>query len=300
MSAFSESVVRLVLDTRHRGMAVDANTGDTPSIWRGAAARFDWALFFGEDLKSVGKLSSVSLEVKPKDNRLGRALMSSTVSGELLNDALLLDNWQAGSDQHGTFRFAADLTALDLGGKNEEQFWLVISALTNDVPARRVTLDATLLTIVEDGTPVECGGPPQGPNLVPVSSHYDSDGHFTLETQPGKVYLYIPGPNDFSVTNGVQTIDGEGHFVAQGTSIILNGANSALITAVIWFPAFFTRDESDARYHVLASDEGIIVKSLVAPDAANVSFFRRCLWLDLNPTVALKYWNDDLGQWDPL
>lgn len=135
---------------------IDVITSASPDMWRGNDTQFECCFFFGDELLSISNIASFTLEVKPKDKKTGAALMAKTLAAADADPTTTLADWEAGTKQHAQFNFTFDETNLALGSPDEDSFWLVISALTNDVPARKFTLGACVLVMREDGdgTPV--------------------------------------------------------------------------------------------------------------------------------------------------
>ena len=69
-------------------------------------------------------------------------------------------------------------------------------------------------------------------NSVPANAVY-SGGTYTLPLTAGRTYTWTKGANDTSLVNGTQTLNATGTFVAQGSSVTLNGSGSSVITATV-------------------------------------------------------------------
>lgn len=233
----------------------DILTGNTPRMWRGANLRVEATLFKGkvnaEALQDLSNIASLTLEVFALSNGAptGAALMSQTVAAVNLDTGLTLSEWQADNGQHALFEFDDQDTNLNLSGAAKVNFWLVLSALTQDSPAKLITLGATTLTVYEDGTPASAEGPVQGGNILPGGASYDGSGDYVLSgLTVNRVYKWSPGANDTTLVNGAQTLTEEGNFTAQGTSATLTGTPSAAVTAIVREDVYLNAQESDARY----------------------------------------------------
>lgn len=130
---------------------VDANTSDTPTIFRGTDVEFWFAIFAGELLESPASLATVTLEVKDTGGRIAAARMSKTISPSDLNPSLTIEQWEAGESAHGVIAFTSLETALNLDGDDSREFHLVLAGTTAD--SKKITLGISVLTIIEDGTP---------------------------------------------------------------------------------------------------------------------------------------------------
>jgi hypothetical protein len=94
--------------------------------------------------------------------RTSTVLATKTLTGVELNPGLTMDQWEAGTHQHGIWAWTAAETRWDLQGTLQRDYWLVISAITTDSPPRAITLGATLLTVVEDGAGEPTNSPVPG------------------------------------------------------------------------------------------------------------------------------------------
>ncbi len=246
---YGRKVVRSAIDASQVGAKMtDRFTGGQMSTWRGVDTEFQLAFFLQNTLLSMANYSSLKLEVFASQQFGLTPLMSKTIGSDEINTGLILADWQSGADQHVVIPFTAQEVNLDLDGKTEASFWLVVSGLTSDSPARLVTLGAGLLKVTEDATPTTSLGPVQGGNIIPLGAMYDGNGHYALTVEAGRTLNWSKGAHDTSITNDTQTITDDGNFITADTTITLNGTPDVLVTAIIRTELFFTADESDARY----------------------------------------------------
>lgn len=150
-TAYRRARLRCPLDVSRTATFKNITSGADPEIWRGTDLAIEFALYWDRELMAVSQFTSVTCEVKPLASKTGAALMSKTIGAVDLNDALTATEWTAGNGYHGLFAFSYSETNLDLGGADSAQFWMVISAITDDGVPRNVTLGCATLTVKEDG-----------------------------------------------------------------------------------------------------------------------------------------------------
>jgi len=171
MSTLQRKRIRLKVDASKptNEQIKDVYTNAAPELWRGNDVQFEIGVFFNDALQSVSNLASVTLEVKNDNERTGAPVMTKTVPAGELNDALTSETWDDGTQQHALITFNGTETNINLSNSNEKTFWLAVSVITTDSPGRHITLGATLLKIVEDGTGV-AGTPPEN-----LQNYYPKD-----------------------------------------------------------------------------------------------------------------------------
>ena len=145
--------IRLALETTTKNTpASDVLSGSTPTIWRANDVAFEFAVFVGGTLlASLANIDSITMVATAYDDRQSALVLTGIVRHADLA-AITLDDWNAGTAQHGTIAISGDFTALDLDGKTSRDFWLSFYALTTDVPAKKITLGSSLLTVQDDGS----------------------------------------------------------------------------------------------------------------------------------------------------
>lgn len=156
--------IRLLADqsTRSSDQMLDILTGATPELWRGNDVQFEVALAVGGTLLTdISNIASLTLEVKSSSNRSGDPLMTKTLDAAELTPGLSQEDWDGldAVNAHAVVTFTGAETNIDTGADNTESTWLVIGVVTNDTPGRHITMQATTLAIVEDGTGT-AGSPP--------------------------------------------------------------------------------------------------------------------------------------------
>jgi hypothetical protein len=174
----SNQRIRLAVDTSQMGSVNDAITGATPQFWNGVDLEIELAIFYGATLVDVSNFDSITVDLKESDPRTGLPLMSQTVASGSINDALTLTAWNGGApaDCHALAVFTNEETNLNLAD-DTQQFWLVISALTNDSPGHKLVLGATPLIVQEGGEGVE---PPASVVNPTYYTAAQSDARYTL------------------------------------------------------------------------------------------------------------------------
>lgn len=241
--------IRLKVVKERKTPAVDVLTSASPKIWRGNDLSVEVGIFEYGHLGLIDNIDQITVTVRPNTNRLGSILMQKTVSYADLNRTLTEAQWDAKVLAHATVNFTKDETRLDLGGANEKAFWLVIHGLTTSVPAKEVTFGHTVLTVVEDGSGSAENTPVVGANLIPAGATYDIDGNYSFASGVvNKVYEWTRAQNDATIINDTQTFTETSRFTALVTTFTLTGTPSALVTATLREPAFYTAQESDARF----------------------------------------------------
>lgn len=151
-TTYRRARLRCALDVSKVTSFKNLSSGADPEIWRGTDLSIEFALFWGAaELLAVSQFTSITCEVKSLAGKTGAALMSQTIGAVDLNTGLTSGEWNGGTAYHGLFAFTYADTNLDLAGQDSAQFWLVISAITDDVVPRNVTLGCATLTVREDG-----------------------------------------------------------------------------------------------------------------------------------------------------
>jgi hypothetical protein len=150
MSTISRRRIRIALDagkaTNYKHL--DATTAQNPQHWRGNDLQVELAVYFGSTLQDIANLASITLEVKAANAAAAdAALMSKTVAAVDLDNTLDASTWAAGTKQHALVVFTGTETNIPA-----TTYWLVVSALTNDSPARAITLGVADFIIAEDRT----------------------------------------------------------------------------------------------------------------------------------------------------
>jgi hypothetical protein len=168
-------LIRAALNVRSTDQWQDAVTGSTPDMWAGTDLSIQLGLFSDKAKTALvdgAAYSSITCEVKPLADKTGAALMAKTVAGPFTNPTQ--ETWLAGTAQHVEITFTFEESELDLGTNDSKQFWVVISAITNDTPARNITLGCTTLTVKQDGHVVGGTAPEPGDPLYFTADECDA------------------------------------------------------------------------------------------------------------------------------
>ena len=153
--------IRLRADERSREPMLDAYTNATPQGWTRAATQFEVALARGGSLVDVGNLASVTLEGTLYADKDGPRVFSRTLAGADLQPALTEATWTDGTAQHALFVFSNAEMNIDLQGADSADFWLVITALTQEGDG--IVCGTGRLTICDDGAFLATPPPPAYP-----------------------------------------------------------------------------------------------------------------------------------------
>lgn len=170
MPTIDAKKIRLAANAASLSGPADRLTGLTPAFFRGNDLRVEFALFLGTVLQNTTNIASVTLEVKESDSEFtppdagATPVMTKTIIGASLNNALTETNWNNTTDQHGVISFTAAEANITAGPK-----WLSLWVLTNDSPGRVITVAAGPLRVLEDGSSGSVQSPP-----APTSSYYTS------------------------------------------------------------------------------------------------------------------------------
>ncbi len=164
MPTLSRNRIRLAADAALFSAPLDQQTAATPSFWRGNDLQFEIAVFNNRILQSVANLASLTVEIRARASDGGppdpstAPLMAATVQAASLDDTLTNQNWDEGSGAHAQVSFTAAESNIVAG-----DHWLLVQALTTDSPARRLTLTAGLIRVLEDGGGLVSEPVPAGP-----------------------------------------------------------------------------------------------------------------------------------------
>jgi len=181
------SIIRIRVDVSRRDGLTDAITGQSPSMWVGNDARVELGLFSGDEVLDIGSISSLLVIVK--DTRTGSVLWSVTVPAGNLSSALTAATWADRTAQHVAVDFTNAQTNQTIVG-TESELWMVVAAITSDVPAKRFTLGAGVFKLLQDGYD-EGGVPPD-----PTTSYYsaaEADARFLPQQYTGSTWRWHLG-----------------------------------------------------------------------------------------------------------
>lgn len=214
--SYTKQRIRLAFDATSRKPIKDKTTGETPFIWRGNDVVFEFAGFYGNPLLSgvqlidVTNVSSLSLHVKPYNDRDGDPLMTKTVDATAINPSLAVADWLVDTDQHASVTFLKTETALDLGTENEVNYWLVVKAVL--LSGAEITWGATTLTVIEDGTNAGTSPTPAPPTSY---TKEESDARYMLASANGARIPITEGVNagKYLLAYAVPTADGQDYLL---------------------------------------------------------------------------------------
>ena len=147
--------IRLFCDAALRTDVIDLNTDQGALFYRGDDIEIDIGIGEGGALLTgISNITSVTCQMFASENDTNAPMMSATVLAAAMNltltQAQWSDNTNSGSPQtaptlptsfqHAAFIFHNSQTAVSLIGQASQNFWLRITALTSDSPAKIITL----------------------------------------------------------------------------------------------------------------------------------------------------------------
>lgn len=195
MPTISRRRWRLTLDAAKFGNTTELLTNTTPKVFKGNDLQIEGAVFDNGVLQSVANLSYLRLEGYATLN--GTLLFAQTINAVDLDDTVDSTTWTDGSKEHVLFT----LTNAQLNQAASPTCWLLIYAVTTDVPGREITLFAGNFTIVDDG-----GGSAESPP-DPVSGHYTTAESDARYLQPA----HVPASGSVLLA-GELAVDAEGGY----------------------------------------------------------------------------------------
>lgn len=132
--------IRIYLDGTKATQFTDAITQGPVKLWNGDRVDIEVAAGYGETLRSLAGVVSLTLDVKA-GNKVGDALIRSVVS-EFHLDCTYAE-WAAGTSQQAVFELGSAATGLDVGN-----YWGVIYA--HDADGEKTTLGAGVIQVMDD------------------------------------------------------------------------------------------------------------------------------------------------------
>lgn len=180
MSELAARRVRLKADPWAYGDLFDV--GATPNrklrIPRGNTVQLEVGCFFGETPMDISNLASITLEIRDAATHL-TILASTTItpSDPSWDDVIALADFTAGTAEN----FIIELTDAQMNQTatvDGTTYWLVISAISADSPAKPITLGAGNFVIWQDGAGE--GSLPAPPDDVLVLTSDQSDARYML------------------------------------------------------------------------------------------------------------------------
>lgn len=150
MNHLSRQRIRMACDPGKDQAPLDLITNLPPNVLRGADVQFELGLFWNDVLQPVTGLSSLTLEVR--QTRTGDPVIASTLTGATLDNSLTPETWANQTAQHAVFAFTKEQTALfNIPERGYDEFWLVVRALSTDLPPRRAHWTYGLVRVTEAG-----------------------------------------------------------------------------------------------------------------------------------------------------
>ena len=158
--------IRLFCDLAAPANLLDLNRGQPPCFYRGDDIEIDIGIGeSGNLLASLSNVASVTAQVFAGENDTNPPMMSCTVAAANMNLGLTPTEWTSDTAPgcHAAFIFPNNQTGISLNGQNSVNYWLRVTALTTDSPAKIITLLDGPIT-VRDG-PISTVSPPAASGL---------------------------------------------------------------------------------------------------------------------------------------
>lgn len=154
MATIVRNRVRIAVDAvLSRGVALtDVLTSRALEWWQAEDVQTEIGIFSnGTIAADLTNCASVTMEVKDPFNLLGAPLISKTVLAAAMDLVVSLSDWNAGVDAHAIFVLTNAETNIELEGNATRLLTLFFWMTTTDVPARRIPLGSSLLTLRDSG-----------------------------------------------------------------------------------------------------------------------------------------------------
>lgn len=155
MPTITRDIIRVAVDAvLARGKKLkDALTGKNLEMWHGEDVAVQVGFFEnGVLVGDISNFASATCEVKALDGLDAAPLLTKDVAVPDLLQNLTIDHWNDGTLQHAEFVFTNSETSnIDLKGRQTLTAMMFFWATTNDVPARRVGIGNSILTIRDNG-----------------------------------------------------------------------------------------------------------------------------------------------------
>jgi hypothetical protein len=181
--------LRIIANRQTKKIRMDVLTEDTPHFLKPSDLQVELALFDddGETISTdVDDLTSLTLTIKASAERTGPALMEKTVLAAAMDDAVSVENWRLGVEEHAVFNFSAAETDIDLGGEDVVTHYLLLTGISADEPPKELALANGVVIIEESGS---------GSELLPPSGGAAGAGN------PEGLIAASPGYTYFNTTN---------------------------------------------------------------------------------------------------
>jgi hypothetical protein len=142
--------IRLFCDLAAPATVLDLNRSQPPSFYRGDDIEIDigigqsGALMTSLASSGAGGVASVTCQLFASENDTNAPMMSCTVPAAAMNLTLTSTQWTTApytsANSHAQFLFPGAQTGVALNGAASVNYWLRITALTTDTPAKTITL----------------------------------------------------------------------------------------------------------------------------------------------------------------
>ncbi len=191
----------------------------TPKMYRGNDARFDVIVYWNSLIADLSNLASLTLGIYGTNRQTSKA--SKTVAAAAITAIPSAAGWTDGSEQHAAFEFTGtEMNWALAAGLVEENFFLVLSGITTDVPGHDITYGTSALTLVEDGAGNAAIPPTNDPLYY---TQPEADARFVQRHADGASWMLKDGQHPYRYVPAtglwhpeiITTIDGQ-HVITLG------------------------------------------------------------------------------------
>jgi hypothetical protein len=141
-------------------------------MYRGNDASFEIIVYWMGAIVDLSNVASLTLSIWSAERKIRKA--SKTVMAANITANPVATDWVAGTGQHAAFVFSGlEMNwALDQG-QVEENYFMVLAGITNDIPGHNITYGTSSLTLVEDAEGI-AGTPPVNDPLYYTEDEADA------------------------------------------------------------------------------------------------------------------------------
>lgn len=241
--------IRLALDSsKWFQSATDIITNASPQLSNGADLQFELAFSYGElladaQLVDLSTWASVTVSLKKSGDRSGLALWSQTTG--TFDAGMAYADWAVGTAQHVALTVSSSDNQVFLTS-NTETFWLVVEALTTDVPAKLFPVAAFPVTVTEVGIGTT---PPAALDPATYYTRAEADARYFLQAQ------------DVHLASGKTIYDGLGNKILD----VRQAAVADYVAAGGWSDATAYSDFTGLKNKLNAALAALRAHGLIAP-----------------------------------
>jgi len=183
--------IRLKVDLSQEQTLVDVRNNTSANLWRGNDCQYELGIFADADnIEDVSNLAAITVEAKLNTvaGLQGAPAMTKTITSADIKTDLNKAGWDDGAeaDAHALLAFTNTETNIAISEKSEE-YALIISCVTKDVPTREITLAKGILEFREDGHTTSGTPPVNDPNFLTIG---ESNAVYVLRSENEGEYLF--------------------------------------------------------------------------------------------------------------